>query len=164
MTKDGTFTEAEKDLVAEALITAAEGEAVTKENIQEAGLTYEDLPATTPVEVRKDENGNDVIIIAEVAAALQVLESPSEFIGAIFNDPGQAVTAVLNIGADMSKEEREESEKMVVSAIIASNAAINAVGAAANAVSSTRSAPSTPSGGGSAGGAMGDPRIRRRKP
>ena len=167
LSADGEFTEAERAVVADALIEAAAGEAVTKEDIKDAGLTYEDLPPTTPVEVRQDEKGNEVIITAEVAAALVVLESPAAFISAAFNDPGQALTALSNIGADMSEAERTESEKMVVSAIIASNAAINAVGVAASAAGTatrTGSTPSAPKGGGAAGGSIADPKIRRRKP
>ena len=177
LSEDGEFTEAERELVAEALIESADGEAVTAEAIEEAGLTYEDLPAETPVEVRQDENGNEVIITAEVAAALTVLESPAEFIGAIFDDPGQALTAVLNIGADMSTEEREESEKIIVAAVIAGQAAINAAtmaatGAATTAAVSaagTATGGTTPTSGGGAGGpAAGNDKpkrtVRRRKP
>ena len=170
LSEDGEFTEAEQELVAEALIESAEGEAVTAEAIEEAGLTYEDLPAETPVEVRQDENGNEVIITAEVAAALTVLESPAEFIGAIFDDPGQALTAVVNIGADMSAEEREESEKIVVAAVIAGQAAINAAtmaatGAATTAAVSaatTATGSTTPSSSGGAGGpAAGNDKPKR---
>ena len=170
LSEDGDFTEAERALVAEALIESADGEAVTAEAIEEAGLTYEDLPAETPVEVRQDENGNEVIITAEVAAALQVLESPAKFIGAIFDDPGQALTAVLNIGADMSAEEREESEKIIVAAVIAGQAAINAAtmaatGAATTAAVSaatTATGSTTPSSSGGAGGpAAGNDKPKR---
>ena len=170
LSEDGEFTEAERELVAEALIESAEGEAVTAEAIEEAGLTYEDLPAETPVEVRQDENGNEVIITAEVAAALTVLESPAEFIGAIFDDPGQALTAVLNIGADMSVEEREESEKIIVASVIAGQAAINAAtmaatGAATTAAVSaatTATGSTTPSSSGGAGGpAAGNDKPKR---
>jgi hypothetical protein len=177
LSEDGQFTEAERELVAEALIESAGEEAVTAEAIEEAGLTYEDLPAETPVEVRQDENGNEVIITAEVAAALTVLESPAEFIGAIFDDPGQALTAVLNIGADMSTEEREESEKIIVASVIAGQAAINAAtmaatGAATTAAVSaagTATGGTTPTSGGGAGGpAAGNDKpkrtVRRRKP
>ena len=170
LSEDGQFTEAERELVAEALIESAGEEAVTAEAIEEAGLTYEDLPAETPVEVRQDENGNEVIITAEVAAALTVLESPAEFIGAIFDDPGQALTAVLNIGADMSAEEREESEKIIVAAVIAGQAAINAAtmaatGAATTAAVSaatTATGSTTPSSSGGAGGpAAGNDKPKR---
>jgi len=158
-------TPEERQAIAENLIeeAAASGEAVTTKAIQEAGLTYEDLPPDTPVEVRQDENGNEVIITAEVAAALVLLESPAELISAIFDDPAQALLAITSIGADMSDEEREESEKIIVASVIAGQAAVTAASMAA--ASTTR----TPSGGGSTGGggaaASGDSKaVRRRKP
>jgi hypothetical protein len=164
---DGELTDAEKDLVAEALIASADGEAVTAEAIEEAGLEFSDLPAETPVEVRKDENGNEVIIVAEVAAALQVLESPSELVNAIFNDPGQVLLALGSIGADMSPEERKEATEMVVATVVAAGAAMNAATVAAT--SAATSAASTTGGGtgGTApksGGTGGGPAAGNDKP
>ena len=115
---DENSTEEEKELVAEALIAAADGEAVTAEAIAEAGLTYADLPPQTPVEVRRDENGNQVVITAKVAAALIVLENPAALVSAIFTDPAQALLALGSIGADMSVEERAESQETIVAAVI----------------------------------------------
>ena len=168
LSADGILTNAEKDLVAEALIASADGEAVTAEAMKEAGLEFSDLPAETPVEVRKDENGNEVIIVAEVAAALQVLESPSELVSAIFNDPGQVLLALSSIGADMSPQEREEATKMVVATVIASGAAINAAtvaatSAATNAASTAGGTGGTaPKGGGTGGGpASGNDKPKR---
>ena len=168
LSADGKLTTAEKDLVAEALIeSVAPGETLTKEQIQDAGIEYKDLPPETPVEVRQDENGNEVIITADVAAALVLLENPAELIGELFSDPGQALQALGSIGADMSPQEREEAQKMVVAAVIAGNAAINAVGAAASAAGgATQSGGSTGGGGSSGGGgASGETKgVRRRKP
>jgi hypothetical protein len=124
-------TPEERAVVADALIEAAHGEPVTAQAIQEAGLTYADLPPETPVEVRKDENGNEVVITAEVADALTVLENPAALVTAIFTDPGQALLALASIGADMSVEERKESEKIIVASVIAGQAAVGAAGAAA---------------------------------
>jgi len=115
---DENSTEEEKEIIADALIEAADGQAVTAEAIAEAGLTYADLPPETPVQVRQDENGNKVVITAEIAAALVVLENPAELINAIFTDPGKALLALGSIGADMSPEERKESEKTIVAAVI----------------------------------------------
>jgi hypothetical protein len=155
---DGKLTTAEKEVIADALIESlAPGEALTKEQIQDAGIEYKDLPAETPVEVRQDEDGNEVIITADVAAALVLLENPSELIGAIFSDPGEALQAFASIGADMSTEEREESTKAVVATVIAAGAAINAVGAAAGAASGSTGGST---GGGGASGQSG----YRRKP
>jgi hypothetical protein len=158
LSADGKLTTAEKELVAEALIeSVAPGETLTKEQIQDAGIEYKDLPEETPVEVRQDEEGNEVIITADVAAALVLLENPSELIGAIFSDPGEALQAFASIGADMSTEEREESTKAVVATVIAAGAAINAVGAAAGAAGGSTGGSS---GGGGASGQSG----YRRKP
>jgi hypothetical protein len=85
-----------------------------------------ELDPETPVQL---ENG--VVLTAEVVVALQLLENPAELLSAIFTDPSQAITAVLNIGADMSPEVREESEKIVLSAVIASGIATQAAASAA---------------------------------
>jgi hypothetical protein len=133
LTEDGTFTLAEKDLVADVLVSSAEGAPVTAANIESAGLEYRDLPPTIPVEVREDANGNPVVIQAEVASALLVLESPAALLGAVatcFN-PDEAIEglteeqkcelgkALLSMGADMSIPEREKAEDIVVVTIIA---------------------------------------------
>jgi hypothetical protein len=157
---DGKLTTAEKELIAEVLIQASGGEAVSSEILKEAGLEYKDLPAETPVDVRTDENGNAVIIVAEVAAALEVLENPAELLGAVFEDPGQVLLALGSIGADMSPEEREEATDMVVATVVAAGAAINAIGAAGGATGGS-------TGGGSSGGGGGAPSgdskgVRRR--
>jgi len=131
LSTDGTFTESERELVAEALIESAEGQAVTVEAIAEAGITLADLPPSTPVEVRQDSNGNEVIVIAEVAAALVILESPVELLSTIFSDPAQALLAISSIGADMSDEERSESEQTIVAAVIVSGIAVQSATTAA---------------------------------
>lgn len=128
---DGIFTESERELVAEALIESAEGEAVTVEAIAEAGITLTDLPPSTPVELRQDANGNEVIVIAEVAAALLILESPVELLSTIFSDPAQALLAISSIGADMSDEERSESEQTIVAAVIVTGIAVQSATTAA---------------------------------
>jgi hypothetical protein len=124
-------TPEEREVIAEAVIEAAQGQPVTVQAIADAGLTYADLPPETLVEVREDENGNEVVITAEVAAALVVLESPAALVEAIFTDPAQALLAIASIGADMSDEERTESEKIIVASVIAGQAAVSAAGAAA---------------------------------
>ena len=160
LSEDGKLTTAEKELVATALIeSVAPGETLTSEQIQDAGIEYKDLPEQTPVEVRQDENGNEVIITADVAAALVLLENPSELVGAIFSDPGEALQAFASIGADMSTEEREEATDMVVATVVAAGAAMNAVGAAAGSTGGSSSGGGS-SGGGSASGQSG----YRRKP
>jgi polyhydroxyalkanoate synthesis regulator phasin len=154
LSEDGKLTDAEKELVAEALVESiVPGESLTKEQIQEAGIEYKDLPADTPVEVRQDENGNEVVITAEVAASLVLLENPAELLSTAFSDPGAAIEALSNIGADMSDEEREEATEMVVATVVAAGAAINAAAVAAGGATGGGTGSGGSSGGGGASGA-----------
>jgi hypothetical protein len=133
LNEDGKFTLVEKDLVADVLVTSAEGTPVESSAIEAAGLEYRDLPPAIPVEVREDASGNPVVITAEVASALLVLESPAALLGAVatcFN-PDEAIEglteeqkcelgkALLSMGADMSIPEREKAEDIVVVTVIA---------------------------------------------
>lgn len=152
------LTAEEETVVAVAALLDAVGDApVTAQAIADAGLTYADLPPQTPVAVREDAQGNEVVITAEVAVALELLASPSELVTAIFTNPSEALLAVASIGADMSDEERTQSTKAVVATVIAAGTAINAVGAASN---STR----TPSSGGGGGVSADSKGVRRKKP
>ena len=160
----GTLTPEQKTEVANTLIEEANGGPVSAEAVAAAGIEYKDLPPETPIEVRQDENGNEVIITADVAAALVLLENPAELIGAIFSDPGQALQALGSIGADMSTEEREEATDMVVATVVAAGAAMNAVSAAAGTTGGTTSGGSTGGGGGGGGGGASGQSGYRRKP
>jgi hypothetical protein len=86
----------------------------------------ESLDPETPIQL---ENG--VILTAEVVIALQLFEDPAELLSEIFTDPGQVLTALSNIGADLSPEVRASAEKVIVSAIIAGNIATQAAAGAA---------------------------------
>jgi hypothetical protein len=114
LTEDGVLTEDEKELLVDVILEQADGNAISTELIDELGLDYEDLPDDQPVML-----DNGVILFAEVADALEIFENPSEILGAVFTDPGKALTAVANVGADMTPEKREESQKIVVASIIA---------------------------------------------
>ena len=160
----GTLTPEQKTEVANTLIEEANGGPVSAEAIAAAGIEYKDLPESTPVEVRQDENGNEVIITADVAAALVLLENPAELIGELFSDPGQALQALGSIGADMSTEEREEATDMVVATVVAAGAAMNAVSAAAGTTGGATSGGSTGGGGGGGGGGASGQSGYRRKP
>ena len=111
---DGVLTQDDKELLADVLVTQADGEAISSEMIDELGLDFENLPEDQPVSL---ENG--VILLAVVADALEIFSNPSEILGAVFTDPGKALTAVANIGADMTDATRKESEKVVIAAVIA---------------------------------------------
>jgi hypothetical protein len=114
LTSDGILTQDDKELLADVLVAQADGEAISAEMIDELGLDFEDLPADQPVSL---ENG--VILLAKVADALEIFSNPSEILGAVFTDPGKALTAVANIGEDMTDATRKESQKVVVAAVIA---------------------------------------------
>lgn len=90
------------------------GEAVSADMISELGIDYEDLPPDTPVELP-----NGVILTAEVADALQMFENPDELLATVFTDPGKALKALANIGADMTPQERDKSKKVIIAAVIA---------------------------------------------
>lgn len=121
---DGKFTEEERAIVAEAIVAQfMDAPAVPASALIQAGLDFADLPAETPVDVRTDENGNAVIITAEVADALELLASPAEMLSAIFESPAQLLFALGNLGADMSPAEREEATKTIIAATIVGNIA-----------------------------------------
>ena len=145
------LTEEQKELVLEALLEDSNGEALSSEDIEKAGLDYEDLPPSTPVDVRTDENGNAVVITAAVAEQIELLQNPGELLSTAFSDPGAALAALGSIGADMSDAEREEATDMVVATVVAAGAAINAAAVAATGGSTGGSS----SGGGSSGGGSG---------
>lgn len=113
LTEDGVLTEDEKELLVDVILEQADDNAISTELIDELGLDYEDLPDDQPVML-----DNGVVLFAEVADALEIFENPSEILGAVFTDPGKALTAVANIGADMTPEQREESQTVVVASII----------------------------------------------
>ena len=166
---DGKLSEEEKTIVAEALIAAlAPGEAVSAQDMRDAGLDYKDLPPETPIDVRTDEQGNAVVITAEVAAQVELVQDPAAFLATAFTDPGAALAALGSIGADMSPQEREEATKMVVATVVAAGAAMNAAttAAASAAAATTRTGGSTGGGGPSGGGSPSNDTkgTRRREP
>jgi len=149
--KDGKeLTEEQKEVVVEALLEDLKpGEAVTAAAVAASGVSYADLPPETPVEVRTDENGNALVITAEVAANVELVQDPGALLEAAFTDPGAALAALGSIGADMTEEEREEATDMVVATVVAAGAAINAAAVA------TGGATGGSTGGGSSGGGSG---------
>jgi hypothetical protein len=88
-------------------------DAISFEDFAASGLDYENLPPDQPVML---ENG--VILTAEVADAIEMFENPSELLLTVLTDPGKALKAFANVGADMTPEERKESQTVVVASII----------------------------------------------
>jgi hypothetical protein len=115
---DGVLTDTERELVADALLEEFAGEPVSFEAFEESGLDYEDLPPDTPITL---ENG--VILTAEVADAIEIFDTPTELLSTVFSDPGKALKALRNVGADMTEEERETSQNTVVAAVIVTQVA-----------------------------------------
>jgi Trk K+ transport system NAD-binding subunit len=116
----------------EAIIaTIVVGEAIDLGVLEDAGISYADLPPETPVAVREDSKGNSVVIDAKTAEALKTFSSTEAFLEVVISDPAAVVAALASVGADMSQEERRESEQVVVASVIVSNVASVAANAAA---------------------------------
>jgi hypothetical protein len=81
---------------------------------------------------------NGVVLTAQEAVSVALLQNPAELLQELFTNPGAALAALGSVGADMTKEEREESEKVIVAAVIVGQIATqSAVAAAASAAAST---------------------------
>jgi hypothetical protein len=105
---------AEEAIALEELLTEyGPTDPISFESFEESGLDYENLPPDQPVML---ENG--VILTAEVADAIEIFENPSELLLTVFTDPGKALKAFANIGADMTPEQRKETQAVVVASII----------------------------------------------
>jgi hypothetical protein len=96
----------------------------------------ESLDPETPIML-----DNGVVLTAEVVISLQLLENPAELLQEIFTNPGAALAALGNVGADLSPEVREEAEKVIIAAVIAGNIATTAAVASAGAASTYRRKP-----------------------
>ena len=89
-------------------------------------VNLESLPPDTPVEL-----ANGVVVTAQVAMAVELLQNPAEFVQNLLTDPIAALTALGSVGADLPPEVREEAEKVIVAAVIAGNIATQAAATAA---------------------------------
>jgi hypothetical protein len=74
---------------------------------------------------------NGVVITAEVAIAVALLQDPAALLQELFTDPGAALAAFGNVGADLPPEVRKDAEEVIVSAIIAGGIATQAAASAA---------------------------------
>ena len=101
-------------------------EPVEEETIQVNEVDLSTLAPDTPVEL-----ANGVVVTAEVAMDVALLQDPGELLATIFTNPLAALSALNNVGADLPEEVREEAEKVVVSAIIAGGIATQAAASAA---------------------------------
>lgn len=102
------------------------------------------------------EEALDALFVAAQANDIELSEELAAIPGA--EALVGAINFIGNVGADMSPKVREESEKIVVTAVVAVGAAVNAAtGAALSAA-----APSAPASSASTGGSGGTSGIRRR--
>ena len=127
--EEANKSQAEKNqiIVAELIAQALEsGNPISVENLTQSGVELSDLPPQTPIELN-----NGVVITAEVAIEVELLQDPAAFITEAFTNPLAALSALGSVGADMTPETRAKSEKVVLSAIIAGNIATQAATAAA---------------------------------
>jgi hypothetical protein len=113
---------------------------VEEEVLQAEDVEASELPADTPIEL-----ANGVVLTAGVVAALELFDSPAELLTEVFTNPAQVLTALSNIGADMSEEERQESTETILAAVIvgqiATQSAVAAAASAAAASSTYRRKP-----------------------
>ena len=102
-----------------------------------------------------------LIITAEVAANVELVQDPGALLEAVFTDPGAALAAFGSIGADMTEGEREEATDMVVATVVATGAAINAAAVAAGGATGGGTGGGGGSGGGSGSNSPGSRGGRR---
>jgi hypothetical protein len=111
-----------------------------EEVLQAEDVEASELPADTPIEL-----ANGVVLTAGVVAALELFDNPAELLSEVFTNPAQVLTALSNIGADMSEEERQESTETILAAVIvgqiATQSAVAAAASAAAASSTYRRKP-----------------------
>ena len=98
--------------------------------VPEEAPPVEPEPTPEPEHEESVTLDNGVVLTAQQAVAVALLENPVELLQEIFTNPGAALEALSQVGADMSPEVRERSEKVVVAAVIVGNIASAASAAA----------------------------------
>ena len=100
----------------------------------EPEVPEETLPVEPePVEESHEESvtlDNGVVLTAQQAVAVELLQNPAELLQELFTNPAEAFAALAQVGADMSPDVRERSEEVVVAAVIVGNIASAASAAA----------------------------------
>jgi hypothetical protein len=89
-------------------------------------VNLESLPPSTPVTL-----DNGVVVTAEVAIAVALLQDPAELLQELFTDPAAAFAALGSVGADLPPEVRERAEEVVIASVIVGNIATSAAATAA---------------------------------
>lgn len=115
-----------------------EEEVIVPEPEPEEEVIEEVIPEEPKEETVVLDNG--VVLTQEQAVAVALLQDPAALVQELFTNPAAALAALGQVGADMSPEVREKSEKVVISAVIAGNIATQAA-ATAGAVAAIRRKP-----------------------
>ena len=110
--------------VEELLTEYTEDEAIPFEVLMASGIDYSELPPDQPVTL---ENG--VVITAEIADALQIFESPSELLATVFTDPGKALKAISNVGADLPADVRKTAQQGTLAVVLVGQIIVGGVAA-----------------------------------
>ena len=69
---------------------------------------------------------NGVVLTEIQAVAVALLQDPGALLQELFTNPAAVFSALGSVGADMTEEEREKSEKVIIAAVIAGNIATTA--------------------------------------
>jgi hypothetical protein len=116
------LTEDEKEFLSDVLVAAYEDTAIPADVFESSGLDYEDLPPEQPITL---ENG--VVITAEIADAIEIFEDPAELLATVFADPGKALKAISNVGADLPTDVRKTAQQGVLATVIVGQVIVGGV-------------------------------------
>jgi hypothetical protein len=116
------LTEDEKEFLSDVLVAAYKDTAIPADVFEESGLDYEDLPPDQPITL---ENG--VVLLAEIADAIEIFEDPAELLATVFTDPGKALKAISNVGADLPKEIRRTAQQGTVAVVLVGQVIVGGV-------------------------------------
>lgn len=108
--------------VEELLTEYTPDEAIPFDVLAASGIDYSELPPDQPVTL---ENG--VVITAEIADALEIFEYPSELLATVFTDPGKALKAISNVGADLPADVRKTAQQGTVAVVLVGQVIVGGV-------------------------------------